>query len=381
MARIDIPDLLRFLGEQQPRMVAMLANLVEHESPSNHKPSLDLLGELLARELQGLGAEVQVLPQGRAGDHVLARWGQGEAGVLLLGHMDTVWDIGTLAQRPVRVEDGKIFGAGAEDMKGGIVVGVWALRALRSLGQFPSFPVTFLLTSDEEIGSGTSRTIIEAEARRSRAVFVLEPAEPPLGSYKTQRKGVGEYRVEVTGRASHAGVDHQKGRNALLELAHQILAIQDFTDYATGTTCNVGVAAGGTRTNVVPANAWAEIDVRARTVAEASRIDRLLRSLRPHLDGTHLDVTGGFDRLPLERTPAVAALFERACSLAGEMGIALTEAATGGASDGNITAGLGIPTLDGMGVVGDGGHSTQEYAVLDSLPERAAILAAMLATL
>ncbi len=203
----------------------------------------------------------------------------------------------------------------------------------------------------------------------------------PLGSFKTQRKGVGDYRIAVTGRAAHTGADHAKGINALEELAHQILTIQGFTNYEAGTTCSVGLAAGGTRTNVVPASAWAEIDVRVMTAAEAARIEILMRGLLPRLPGAQLTVTGGFNRPPMERTPAIVALFEQARGLAAELGIVLTEAGTGGASDGNFTAALGVPTLDGMGVVGDGGHAVDEFAVMASLPERAAILAAMLRTL
>ena len=225
----------------------------------------------------------------------------------------------------------------------------------------------------------TSRSIIEAEAHKHQVVYVLEPAEPPHGSLKTRRKGVGEYHISVTGRAAHAGADHARGINAIEELAHQILAIQGFTDYGAGTTFNVGVMGGGTRNNVVPAEAWANIDVRIVTSSEAARVETQMQSLRAHLPGAKLQLTGGFDRPPMERTPEIAALFARAQSLAADMGIQLTEAGTGGASDGNLTAALGVPTLDGMGVVGDGGHSVDEYAIISSLSERAAILAAMLA--
>lgn len=371
-------NILAFLRNHQREMVDLLTRLIELESPTNHKTSVDKLSTFLAKELRHLGASVQAIPQTLAGDHVLARWGGGVGGTLLLCHMDTVWDIGTVAERPVRIESGRLYGPGAEDMKGGIVVGLWSIRALRELGLFTK-PVTLLLTSDEETGSATSRAIIEAEARKHQRVYVLEPAEPPHGSLKTRRKGVGEYRISVTGRAAHAGADHAKGINAIEELARQILTIQGFTDYASGTTFNVGLVGGGTRTNVVPAEAWAEIDVRVVTSGETARVEAQMQSLRTHLPGATLQITGGFDRPPMERTPEIAALFAKAQSLAAGMGIRLTEAGTGGASDGNFTAALGVPTLDGMGVVGDGGHSVDEYAVISSLPERAALLAAMLA--
>jgi glutamate carboxypeptidase len=295
--------------------------------------------------------------------------------------MDTVWDLGTVAERPVRIEDGKLYGPGAEDMKGGIVVGLWALRALRALDLLPEKPITMLLTSDEETGSSSSRPIIEAEARKHDVVFVLEPAVPPQGALKTSRKGVGEYRVAVTGRAAHAGADHEKGLNAIEELAHQILTIQGFTDYEAGTTFNVGVVGGGTRRNVVPAQAWAEIDVRIVRAEEADRVESRMNRLRPRLPGMELAVSGGVERPPMERTPQIAALYHRAEVLARGMGIQISESGTGGASDGNLTAALGVPTLDGMGVVGDGGHSIQEFAVISSMPERAALLAAMLRAL
>ena len=263
-------------------------------------------------------------------------------------------------------------------MKGGIVNALWAIQSLQELDMPPARPVTLLVTSDEEIGSATSRPIIEAEALQHDVVFVLEPAEPPLGSIKTWRKGVGGFRVSVSGRAAHAGADHQHGINAIEELASQILTIQGFTDYETGTTLNVGVVGGGTRSNVVPAAAWAEVDVRVMNTREASRIEARMHNLKPHQAGTTLEVSGGVERPPMVRTPQIAALFGQAKELAAQMGFQLTEAGTGGGSDGNFTAALGVPTLDGMGVVGEGGHAVHEQVVISSMPERAALLAAML---
>ena len=359
-------------------MVAHLTQLVEMESPSDHKPALDRLAGILAEQASAVGARAEVLHQTVAGDFVCARWGDGAGGTLLLCHMDTVWDLGTLAERPVRVEDGRLYGPGAFDMKGGIVNALWALRALRELKLMPGRRVTLLITSDEEIGSDASRALIEAEARVHEVVFVLEPAHPPRASLKTWRKGVGDYRVTVTGRASHAGAAHDEGINAIEELARHILAIQALTDYAAGTTVNVGVIRGGTRSNVVPEQAWADVDYRVMNMAEAGRVDAFMRGLKPQRAGAKLEVTGGLNRPPMVRTPAIVALYTRVETIAAELGFPLTETGTGGGSDGNFTAALGVPTLDGLGVVGDGGHALHEHVILSSLPERAALLAGLI---
>jgi glutamate carboxypeptidase len=370
---------LAFLRDHQHEMVTLLTQLINLESPTDHKPSLDLLGAFLAKELQGLGAQVEILPETQVGNHVRACWGEGEGGSLLLCHMDTVWDIGTVIERPVRIEDGRLYGPGAEDMKGGIVVAIWAIRALLELSILPERPIMLLLNSDEETGSKTSRPIIETEAGKHEVVFVLEPAQAPNGSFNTSRKGVGRFLISVTGQAAHAGADHEKGINAIDELAFQILTIRSFTDYARGTTFNVGMVGGGTRSNVVPAKAWAQVDVRAAYAEEIARVLTKMKSLKAKLPGAYVEVTGGFHRPPMERTPSIAALYARAESLAAGMGLQISEAGAGSASDGNITAVLGVPTLDGLGVVGDGEHSINEFAIIASMPERAALLAALLA--
>ena len=374
-------QILEYLREYEDDMVGLLKRIVEMESPSDNKPLLDKFSGFLANEASGLGATVEVVEQPEMGNHVLARWGTGGGGALILCHMDTVWDEGTIAERPVRIEEGKLFGPGADDMKGGIVIGLWAIRTLNAMDMFPEKRITILFTADEEIGSPTSRPIIEREALDHDVVFVLEPPVPPHGSLKTWRKGVGQYRISVTGWATHAGADHEKGANAIEELARQILAVQDMTDYETGSTFNVGVVNGGTRSNVVPAEAWAEIDVRVKTMEEYERVENKMRRLKVHNPRTKLEVSGGMNRPPMERKPEIIALFDKAQSLAGEMGIQITEAGTGGGSDGNFTAALGVPTLDGMGADGDGGHALDEYVLISSLPERAAILAAMLRTI
>lgn len=369
---------LAYLRERETAMVADLIRLVELESPTEDKAAIDRLGRVLADELHGLGAQVDVLPQEAAGDHLRARWGVGPGGILLLCHMDTVWPLGTLAQMPARVTDGRLYGPGAFDMKGGIVNALWAIRALRALDLTPGRRITLLITSDEEVGSATSRTLIEAEAVEHDAVYVLEAAHPPDGALKTWRKGVGRYRIHVTGRASHAGAAHAEGVNAIEELAHQVLAIQALTNYEAGTTVNVGRVGGGTRSNVVPAQAWATVDFRVMNQPQADRIDAAFRGLTPRLPGTQIEVTGGLNRPPMVRTEAVVALYRRAEVVAAELGLAISETGTGGGSDGNFTAALGVPTLDGLGVAGDGGHALHEHVIIASLPERAALLAGLL---
>jgi glutamate carboxypeptidase len=373
-------QLLAYLQAHQTDMTTRLTQLVEMESPSGHKASLDRLADALAAELRGLGAAVDVIDQETAGNQVRARWGSGAGGILMLCHMDTVWDLGTLARRPVRVEDGRLYGPGAFDMKGGIVNAMWAMRALGELGLMPDRRITLLITSDEETGSDASRGVIETEALTHDAVFVLEPAHPPRASLKTWRKGVGDYHVAVTGRAAHAGAAHDEGINAIEELAHQVLAIQSLTDYAAGTTVNVGVISGGTRSNVVPEQAWVHVDVRVMNAAEEARIDAALRALQPRLLGTTIAVTGGINRPPMVRTPAIVALFQKAAAIAAELGFPVDETGTGGGSDGNFTSALGVPTLDGLGAAGNGGHALHEHVIISSLPERAALVAALLRT-
>lgn len=375
----DNQRVLALLRQHQDDMVADLAHLVEMESPSDDKPSLDRLGEHLADRLRQVGGQVDVLQQERKGNHLRGRWCRGEqGGVLLLCHMDTVWDLGTVAERPVRCEEGKLYGPGAFDMKGGIVNALWAIRALHALDLMPERRVTLMITSDEEVGSRSSRQIIEAEAVQHDAVFVLEPAQPPNAALKTWRKGVGLYRVRVTGVSAHAGVAQNEGVNAIVELAHQVLAIEQLADHALGTTVNVGVVGGGTRSNVVPQHAWARVDARVMNQAEGERLDAALRGLQPHLKGAHVEVTGGINRPPMIRSEAGVALFRKAQAIAAELGFDVTETGTGGGSDGNYTAALGVPTLDGLGVAGDGGHALHEHVIIRSLPERAALLAGLL---
>lgn len=369
-------QILKYLRDHQDDMVEDLKRLIDFESPTNHKPSVDKLGNVLANELRELGGDVTIIPKTEVGDCVRARWNNGDSGILILSHMDTVWDVGTVPSRPTRIEGNRIYGVGSMDMKGGIVIALWALRALRKLDLFPNQTITYLLNSDEEIGSPHSGINIEEEALKHRAVFVTEP--PQDGAYKTARKGVSSYIVKAIGRAAHSGADHEKGINAIEELAHQIIKIQAMTNYEIGTTTNVGTILGGTRPNVVPAEASVEVNVRVTTRANADLIHQQITNLTPHHPEAQVVVEGGVSVHPMERTPEIVELFKQAQKLAAEMGLELNEGSTGGGSDGNRTAALGIPTLDGMGIVGEGGHSIHEYGEIASLPERSAIMAAML---
>jgi len=363
-------------------MVELLRRLVAIESPSTDKAAVDRLGELLALSFEQVGATVERRRTSDYGDHLRAEFGRGERDPLLvLGHMDTVWDLGTLRDMPFRVEEGRAFGPGVFDMKGGLVQLVFALKALGELGSSGGVRVVALINSDEEVGSPSSRELIEEEARRSRAVFVLEPSLPPDGKLKTFRKGVGVFQLSIRGRAAHAGLDPEKGVSAVEELARQIQTLHQFNDLGRGITVNVGVAHGGTRVNVIAAEAFAEIDLRVATVSDARRLEEKILGLKPFLRGAEVRVSGGIDRPPLERTEAVVLLFEHARRLAQELGFQLGEGPAGGGSDGNLTAALGIPTLDGLGAVGDGAHAPSEQLILAELPRRSALLARLMQTL
>jgi glutamate carboxypeptidase len=364
----------------QHEMVELLEELVRLESPSHDKHALDRLAKLLANRLLFLGASVEVVPNASGGDHVLGRFHH--AGklrpALVLGHFDTVWPRGTLDRMPFRIdEDGRGFGPGVFDMKASLAIFLSVIEQLGKSSQLLPRPVWVLLTSDEEIGSPTSRGLIEQLATESAYVLVLEPALAN-GGLKTSRKGVGRFRLEVEGKAAHAGVAPQDGRSAIVELAHQILKLQTLQDLAAGTTINVGVIEGGTTPNVVPARASAEIDVRVASQAEESRIIAALRALEPGMEGTRLNITGSFNRPPMERTAAIAALFHQAREIGRGLGLELSEGSTGGGSDGNFTAALGVPTLDGLGARGGGAHADDEHVILASLPERAELLYGLL---
>ncbi|MBK8616854.1 MAG: M20 family metallopeptidase [Anaerolineales bacterium] len=357
-------------------MKSLLKQLVEIESPSHDKAAVDRVGIFVADEALKYGADVEVISNRKTGDHVVARWGSGENGILLLCHMDTVFPLGTLKSMPYREADGKIYGPGTLDMKAGIVICLAALEELQKSGRL-NRPVTLLCTSDEEIGSGTSRKYIEEYAKESALVLVMEAALLD-GSLKTWRKGVGGFRVHVKGVAAHAGGDHEKGRNAIEEMAHQVLAIQKMTDYKRQTTLNVGVMNGGTVSNVIPEEAFAEVDIRVMQPGEWERIEAEMKNLKPVLDGTTLKITGGLNRPPMPFDETMKATFEKAKSIAAGIGMELKAGGTGGASDGNFVAPFGIPVLDGMGAIGEGYHSEREYIFADSLEQRRDLLITLL---
>jgi glutamate carboxypeptidase len=371
---------LHYLEQRRDHMVDTIRRLVEIESPSDNKQAVDRCSAFAAEEFAALGGRAQFHRVADFGNHLQVDF-PGETQqkpVLLLGHYDTVYPLGTLATMPCRIGNGRLWGPGVLDMKSGIALMLSAIQGLQSwYGQLPR-PVTVLLVSDEEIGSDTSRHITESLAKQSSAVLVLEPSYGPKGAVKTARKGVGEYSMKVTGVASHSGLDFEKGQSAILELARQIIAISKLVDLKRGLTLNVGQVQGGTRVNVVAAEATATIDVRVARMKDAAGIDKKLRSLKPYNRKCKLEIAGGVNRPPMERTAGVAMLYNKATVMARELGWKLSEAAVGGGSDGNFTAGLGIATLDGLGGVGDGAHAVHESITIGELPRRAALLAGLI---
>lgn len=353
----------------------LLELLVKTESPSHDRTAVNRVGVIVAEEARKLGADVEVVQNTETGSHIIARWGGEGKPILLLCHMDTVFPLGTLEKMPYREADGKIFGPGTLDMKGGIVISLGAVAEAQKQGL--KRPVTLLCTSDEEIGSHTSRDLIERLARESELVLVLESALVD-GSLKTWRKGVGGFRVTSRGRAAHAGGDHEKGRNAIEELAHQVIAIQKMTDYARQTTLNVGVIKGGTVSNVVPDSAEIQVDVRVMQPGEWERLEAEMANLKPVLDGTSIEVTGGLNRPPMPFDDIMAAAFKKAQFIAAEVGIEIKAGGSGGGSDANFVAPLGVPVLDGLGAVGEGYHSEREYIFAGSLAQRVKLISVLL---
>jgi glutamate carboxypeptidase len=380
----DWRERLRHFEARQSELVKTIREFVEVESPSDHKPSGDRMGAILAEKFHALGGKVRVHAAEDYADHVqidfpgrkLSRGAQAKP-VLLLGHFDTVYPLGTLATMPCRVAEGRLYGPGVLDMKSGIAVMLAVIEALQGWhGELPR-PLTVFLVSDEEVGSHSSRAITEALARKSAAVLVLEPAAGS-GAVKTARKGVGDYTLKVNGVAAHAGLEPEKGHSAILELSRQIIAISKLNDLRRGVSVNPGVIRGGTRTNVIASEAVAEIDVRIKSASQAASLDRKLRSLKPHDKRCVLKIEGGINRLPMERTSGVAALYGKARDIARQIGWKLEETAVGGGSDGNFTAALGIPTLDGLGAAGAGAHAPHEHIVISELPRRALLVAGLI---
>jgi glutamate carboxypeptidase len=396
--------LLAGARRKQPQLLELAKKLVLAESPSDDKSAVDACMDLAAAHAQSLGGpsfvKVNRHRQRAWGDILEIRFGHRvktpQNRVLLLGHLDTVWPLGTLKTMPCRIAsdpigsggDQRLYGPGTLDMKAGVAMAFTAIELLVEAATLNN-EIILLLNSEEEVGSPVSRPITETLAQQCRAVYVLEPAQGL--AYKTARKGTGNWRVTVHGLAAHAGVDFTRGRSAILELARQIEKISAWTDLSKGITLNVGVIGGGTKSNVVPAEAWAEIDLRVARRADGPRMEKRFAALKPTpKSGTTITIEGGINRPPMERTRGTVQLFKKAQALAAELGHdflpdpaaptpALREAATGGASDGNFTSALGIPTLDGMGAVGEGAHATHESVLIDHLAPRTALLAAMLA--
>ncbi|MBI3664690.1 MAG: M20 family metallopeptidase [Acidobacteria bacterium] len=376
--------ILSYAQARRDAMVELIRRLVEIESPSDNKAAVDRLGEFLADYLSAV-ADLRVHRAKQVGNHLRVKFrlpGKKKGGqILALGHLDTVWSLGTLERMPFRVADGRLWGPGVFDMKTGIAIVVFAAESLRELGRPVGRRLVMQLNSDEEIGSDSSRAITEAEAKKSAAALVLEPSAGLEGRVKTGRKGVGDYTIRVKGKASHSGLDFEAGASATLELARQMLTIAGFTDLKRGITVNPGVIGGGTRTNVVAEEAWAQVDMRVWRLADGRRIDKKFRALQPFDRRCRLTVEGRLNRPPLERTPAVLRLYRQARKIAGELGVKLGETQVGGGSDGNFTAAMGVPTLDGLGAVGEGAHASQESVLIDRLADRVALVARLIESL
>jgi glutamate carboxypeptidase len=369
-------NLLAAAESRRDWAVALIETLAALESPSGDLDALGRCGAAIAHQMTEGGGRVTTHSTS-AGEHLRGEFGAATSQVLLLGHYDTVWPVGQLARMPVRRDGDRLYGPGVFDMKAGIVIGLLAMRALADARLTPHHRVVMLLTTDEEVGSQTSRAIIEAEARRSRAVLVLEPALPD-GAVKTARKGVGDFVVTATGVAAHAGIDPRRGASAVHELAHQVTVLSGLSDLDHGLSVNVGTVKGGTRSNVVAETAEAHVDVRIPTMADAERVTAAITGLVPRDPRVRLEISGGINRPPLERTAGVADLYHRAAAVAAELGRSLGEGATGGASDGNFTGAIGVPTLDGLGAVGHGAHALDEHVLLEPLAFRAALVAGLI---
>jgi glutamate carboxypeptidase len=382
---VPMRALLAGARRKERALIDRIRRLVLVESPSDNKEAVDFCARCAASEAKALGARVTLHTRRQFGVIVEARFGPrsraaGPRPILLLGHLDTVWPLGTLKTMPCRLARGRLFGPGVLDMKAGVALALTAVELLAE-SRALTREIILLLNSEEEVGSPVSRSLTERLASRCAAVYVLEPAQGL--AYKTARKGTGDWRIDLRGLAAHAGVDFEKGASAIRELARVIETVSGWTDLKRGLTVSVGVVGGGTKTNVIPASAWADVDVRFARRADGPRIERKFAALRPPgfklIDRRcTLTLTGGINRPPMERTPATVRLFARARALAREIGLDLQEAATGGASDGNFTAALGVPTLDGMGAVGEGAHAAHESILVEHLAPRAALLAGML---
>ncbi|HLT21108.1 MAG TPA: M20 family metallopeptidase [Thermomicrobiales bacterium] len=378
MADARIPEMAQ---QRYQDTLDLLKQIVELESPSNEKQAVDKLVDFLQGELERRDAEVERVAQAETGDLLIARWpGDDREPLFVMTHIDTVWPVGTLERLPWKVEGDVARGPGIYDMKASVAMMLTAIDILKDLGH-TGRPIVWLINTDEEIGSPGSREYIERYAKESAYVLCLEPPVPPDDALKTERKGVGMFNMKVRGRAAHAGADHQNGISAIEELARQIQWLHSLTDYDKGTTVNVGVISGGTKRNVVAAEAEALIDLRVTTMAEAERMVPLIKSAKAQLEGATVEIHGDLNRPPMERSPHVLAAFERAQEIARTIGQEVVESSTGGGSDGNFTAALGVPTIDGLGCPGDGAHAETEHIQLPKVAPRTALITALLADL
>jgi glutamate carboxypeptidase len=375
---------LRYATEKQQEIIGLIQELVECESPSDHPPSVNRFVDLLVAKTNDL-TTAKIFESPKFGRHLRLDFntpGTTKNGrILALGHSDTVWPSGTLKHMPFRIDSGRLWGPGVLDMKAGMAFFIYAIRILRELDLPIQHNVSMLVVSDEEVGSETSRILTEQEARASSAVLVLEPGTGLTGKLKTARKGVGDYLIRVEGKAAHAGVDFTNGASAVVELARQITEIATFTDLENGITVNPGVIRGGTRTNVIASEAEAEVDIRIMRAGDAEALDRRFQNLKPFDERCRISVSGGLNRPPMERTKAIAELFAKAKQLGAELDVEMEESSTGGGSDGNFTAALGIPTLDGLGAVGEGAHAVNESILVNRIADRTALLAALVAAI
>jgi glutamate carboxypeptidase len=377
-------NILSYVQARQSEIVALIRRMVECESPSDDAAAVNRFVELIAAEVAA-EAKVKTYPGGKFGKHCVCEFtlpGRPKSGqILALGHSDTVWPIGTLRSMPFREAEGRLWGPGVLDMKAGVAFFIYALRALRELDVPVASKVLLQLNSDEEVGSGSSRALTEKNATKSKAVLVLEPGTGLTGKFKTARKGVGDYSVVVKGKASHSGVDFEAGASAVLELARQIERIAGFTNLPRGVTVNAGVISGGTRANVVAAEACAEVDIRVTRLKDAPGLEKKFQTLRPVDKRCTIEVTGGLNRPPMERSAGIVQLFRTAQRLGRELGVKVEESLSGGGSDGNFTAALGVPTLDGIGAVGEGAHAANESLLVDRIVDRTALLAKLVAAI
>ena len=379
MSQVKSKQLLQAAKGAKDEILADIRSLVEIESPSDNREAVNRAVAWVEQRAKSMGGVAKRHSQPEFGDHLEIHFGtpSEKPAVLLLGHLDTVWSMGTLSHMPFKIEKKRVWGPGVLDMKSGVVMALHAVRMLQQAGAL-DHEVILLLVSDEEVGSESSRPLTEELAQKVGAVFVLEPGQGIGGAAKTWRKGVGEFIVRVHGVASHSGVDFTKGQSAIIEMAHQILKIREFTDLKRGLTVNPGTITGGTRTNVIAEYAECHVDLRVQKMADAARIEKKMKALKPKNRHCKIEVEGGMNRPPMERSKGVLKLYATAREIAGEIGFTLKEEGTGGGSDGNFTAALGIPTLDGLGGVGEGAHAAHESILLDELPRRTALLAGLI---